>query len=375
MCLSTQPMNRRPPPFAQLVPWGRALGRALVGGSDPRRQGWLTAVSIALVVGIGFLDFIVDDDDHVSFRLFYSIAVMLAVTARGWGFGAVIALASVGVMTAGDLQPEGGRASALVLTWNAVISLGTYALIIWLLASLLNLHREVEQRVQDGARALAREATERERLERVIVNHSEKERMSIGHDLHDGLCQHLMGTAYVARMLADDLRSQDETQAARARRVVSLIDEGVAQTRHLAKGLLLTAIEADGLVAALEELASTASEQFRVRCEFFCDGDLRLTKREAASNLYRIAQEAVRNAARHGRPEQITITLEVEAPAVTLRIRDDGVGLPQVPAPGGLGLRIMSYRAGVIGATYSVESVPEGGTCITCRLPREVAVA
>jgi signal transduction histidine kinase len=351
------------------------LGRTLVTGADPQRRLWLTMIAVALVLAIGMLDYVVDDDDRISCRFFYCLAVMLAVTARGWRFGVVIAVASVAIMTAGDLGMGLHYVSVFSLGWNALISLSTYLLIIWLLSSLLTLQAEIEERVQQGARALTREAAERERLERIILHAGEKERASIGHDLHDGLCQHLTGTAYAARLLADDLSQRQDELAPKALRIVSLIDEGVAQTRHLAKGLLLTAVEADGLVVALEELAATATEQFRVKCEFVCRGEPRLGDRTAASNLFRIAQEAVRNAARHGRPDRIRISLDAEPPALTLMIWDDGVGLPREQPSSGLGLRIMSYRAGVIGAAYSAESAPEGGTCITCRLPRAMGAA
>jgi signal transduction histidine kinase len=360
---------------AGLVERCGALGRMLLTGTDPIQRRWLTAVTAALVIGIGLLDYLVDNDDRISFRFFYSLAVLLAVTVRGWRFGVLIALASVGVMTAGDLGLRLDYRSAFTLGWNALISFSTYLLMIWLLSSLLTLQREIEERVRQGALALTREAAERERLERVITHTGEKERISIGHDLHDGLCQHLTGTAYAARLLADDLGRRQDALAPQALRIVSLIDEGVSQTRHLAKGLLLTAVEEDGLVVALEELAATASEQFRVKCEFICRGEPELGDRTAASNLYRIAQEAVRNAARHGRPDRITIVLETDPAALSLIVKDDGVGLHRgTESPsGGLGLRIMSYRADVIGASYSAESLPEGGTCITCRLPRAKA--
>lgn len=366
---------RSPKIGASLAARCRALGRNLVVVSDPGRRRWLTTLAVVLVAGIGMLDYLVDDDDRISCRFFYCLAVMLAVTARGWRFGVGIALASVGLMTAGDLGMRLDAFTAFDLGWNAAISFSTYLLIIWLLSSLLTLQEEIEARVREGTRALTREAAERERLERVIVHRGETERVAIGHDLHDGLCQHLTGTAYVARMLADDLRRQDNPLAPQAQRVLGLLDEGVAQTRHLAKGLLLTAIEADGLVGALEELAATASEQFRVNCAFVHRGDLRLNDRDAASNLYRIAQEAVRNAARHGRPDRIVISLAAEPPALTLTIKDNGIGLPRELVSSGLGLRIMSYRAGVIGATYSAEPLPEGGTCITCRLPSALSAS
>jgi signal transduction histidine kinase len=314
----------------------------------------------------------VDDGDQISLRFFYCLAVMIAVTARGWKFGILTAVFSVILMTAGDLSGYDKSSRAFLLTWNALISFSTYLLIVWLLNSLFTLQREIEERVRAGTRALILEAARREQLEQEIMNLSEKERFSIGHDLHDGLCQHLMGTAYASRMLADELASRPDALAERAMRIVTLIDDAVGQTRRLAKGLSLTSLERDGLIVALEELATSSSEQFQLQCTFACHGEPRLSEPAAASNLFRIAQEAVRNAARHGKPGRIAITLAAEPSLLTLSVADNGVGMKDEGRPSnGMGLGIMSYRAGIIGATFALETAPEKGTCITCRLPLE----
>src|SRR5262245_13248205 len=114
------------PILGRLVKRGGALGRMLVAGHNPRRQRWLTAIAIALVLAIGLLDYLIDNDDRISCRFFYCLAVMLAVTVRGWRFGVVIGLASVAVMTAGDLGLRLDYFSAFDLWWNAVISFSTY---------------------------------------------------------------------------------------------------------------------------------------------------------------------------------------------------------------------------------------------------------
>jgi signal transduction histidine kinase len=273
-------------------------------------------------------------------------------------------------MTAGDLAGYEESSRAFLLTWNALISFSTYILIVWLLHSLFTLQREIEDRVSAGTHALVEEAARREQLEREIMSVSEKERFSIGHDLHDGLCQHLMGTAYASRMLADELASRPDTLAERAMRIVTLIDDAVGQTRRLAKGLSLTSLERDGLIVALEELATTSSEQFQLQCTFACRGEPQVCEPAAASNLFRIAQEAVRNAARHGKPRCIAITLAAEPSLLTLTVADDGNGMTTDPRPSdGMGLGIMSYRAGIIGATFALRTAPEEGTCVTCRLP------
>ena len=167
---------------------GRNLARQIIAGAHPQRARWLTFATGALLLGIGLADYLVDDDDQMSLRFFYCLAVMLAVTARGWKFGILTAVLSVIAMTAGDLAGYEESSRAFLLTWNALISFSTYILIVWLLHSLFTLQREIEERVRAGTRALILEAARREQLEKEIMSVGERERFSIGHDLHDGLC-------------------------------------------------------------------------------------------------------------------------------------------------------------------------------------------
>jgi signal transduction histidine kinase len=229
----------------------------------------------------------------------------------------------------------------------------------------------MEERVRQRTSALTKEIAERERLEKVILEIGERERRSIGRDLHDGLGQHLTGTALTGQILSEKLRARNAEEAAEAQKMVGLVNAAIEQTRHLARGLLLEAIEPEGLPSALQELAATTTEQFRVSCVFRREGGVTLDESGTATHLYRIAQEAVRNALRHGRPRRIDITLASGERGMTLAVSDDGVGLPRTAATSpGLGLRIMAHRAVIIGASFSIEAPSEGGTLVVCRLPR-----
>jgi signal transduction histidine kinase len=128
-------------------------------------------------------------------------------------------------------------------------------------------------------------------------------------------------------------------------------------------------MEADGLMQALEELAAISSDLFKISCRFECDSPVLFRDTATAGHLYRIAQEAVSNAVRHGKAKNISIQLEAIEDGVALRIKDDGVGLPDSPSnSGGLGLRIMAHRATMIGATFEAVRDDSRGTIVSCVL-------
>ncbi len=358
-------------PRAGLAAWIKNSGRHLVLTADLARRHRLTALTWGLVLAIGLVDYAIDSGDQISLHLFYFLPVALAVISRGWKFAILVATACVAVMLAGDLAAGARYAGWFIPCWNVVITFGNYLILIWLLDSLLAMQREMEERVRQRTAALGAEVAERERLEKEIVAIGQKERLSIGHDLHDGLCQHLTGTAFAARVLAEELAERHDASAAKAEKIVGLVEDGIGQTRRLARGLLLVSVEEGGLAAALQELAATSAEQFHLACECHCSGNADLPDTVVASHLFHIAQEAVRNAARHGRPRRITLLLRADAAGLTLAVSDDGTGLPERGRPTeGMGLRIMAHRAAMIGADFSVETPAEGGTKIVCHLRR-----
>jgi signal transduction histidine kinase len=124
-------------------------------------------------------------------------------------------------------------------------------------------------------------------------------------------------------------------------------------------------------MAALEQLAETTSSVFGIKCHLVCYNPVFVDDNAVALHLYRIAQESVTNAVKHGRAKQISITLSSSAGGLKLTVRDDGSGLPEIPSPSGSGLKIMKYRAAAIGAKLTLERGPEGGTVVTCSLPVE----
>jgi two-component system sensor kinase FixL len=149
-----------------------------------------------------------------------------------------------------------------------------------------------------------------------------------------------------------------------------MIEEAINLSRTFARGLLPVEMEAEGLMDSFQELAETIRRQFKIHCEFSCEAPVLLQDPTASLHLYRMAQEAVTNAIKHGRAKQVIIRLTARAGAIDLEITDDGSGLPPGPLPGsGLGLRIMAHRAVMIGGEFKLERRAAGGTRVACRLP------
>jgi signal transduction histidine kinase len=337
-----------------------------------RRPDWGPLLSSAVVLGlvllIGTVDYIIGIS--ISLRVFYYIPIGLAVAWLGLGAAVLTSVASVGVWLLGDYLAHSPYIHRPVIWWNASIVFCMFVVVAWVLDALIVLHRELEERVRERTAALEQEVAARTHLQGEILQISERERGAIGHDLHDGLCQHLTGTALAAQVLAEQLAAgRDPAAAEAARGVVALVQDGIGQTRGLARGLLLAAVKPDRLTAELEELASSVSGQHGVACQYIQFGEPHLSDAATASHLFRIAQEAVRNALRHGQPRHVVISLEADAAGIALTVSDDGVGVAENRAGPGLGLQIMAHRAEVIRAEFAVEPARGGGTCVRCRVP------
>lgn len=237
---------------------------------------------------------------------------------------------------------------------------------IYISLSISPLRNEVGQ--VTGLSTIARDLTDRWRLEAEVLKAGEMERQRIGHDLHDTLGQNLTGIAFLTKLLEQKLLQQSLAEAANATEIIKLVNESAGLTRSLARGLSLLSVGAASLMTGLQELAGQTSERFGIECRLDC-ADMGLVEdRVVATQLYRIAQEAVSNAVKHGKARSIVIGLSSHMP-VRLTIRDDGVGLPNGAGDGkGMGLRIMNYRANVIGGTLEIKPDPAGGTVVTCKL-------
>ena len=220
-----------------------------------------------------------------------------------------------------------------------------------------------------------RDLTHRKQLESEVLEISDREQRRIGQDLHDGLGQHLTGIELMSQVLEQRLtstRSKDTASlAAEAGKIARHVREAIGQTRSLARGLCPVVLESEGLMAALAQLASQAEQMFQIQCQFECDRPVLVTEPAIATHLYRITQEAVSNAVKHGKARRVHIRLRATSERIILLVKDHGVGLPKtLPKDKGMGLRIMQYRAGIIGGSVVVKRDPEGGTSVLCTVQR-----
>lgn len=221
-----------------------------------------------------------------------------------------------------------------------------------------------------GAAVVARDIRRHKRLENEVMQISEMERQRIGQDLHDTLGQILTGIAMVTGVLQRSLEQKSLDEARQAATVSEHLKEAITLTRSLARGLCPLEVEADGLTAAVGEMARNAERIHGVQCAFICEPPVFVDDRAVAMHLYRIAQEAVANATRHAQAKNVTITLIRQDREILLRVEDDGIGIDEATVDGeGMGMHIMRYRAGAIGGALRVETGERGGTVVTCTCP------
>jgi two-component system, LuxR family, sensor kinase FixL len=213
-----------------------------------------------------------------------------------------------------------------------------------------------------------RDITERKRLEREIIEISNREQQRIGQDLHDGLGQELTGIELMCQVLEQKLAAKSKTESKQIGEIAQHIRDAISHTRKLARGLSPVEFEANGLMSALHELSAHAQKLFHIECRFECPQPVLIRDNVAATHLYRIVQEAINNAIKHGKAKRVVISLKPWGDKVVLTISDAGVGFSnETKKGGGMGLHIMKYRAGVVDAALEVRSGVDGaGTTVAC---------
>jgi PAS domain S-box-containing protein len=212
--------------------------------------------------------------------------------------------------------------------------------------------------------------TERKRLEKAILEISAEEQRRIGQDLHDGLGQLLTGIAFMSKAQEQKLREKGLAEAADAARIVRLVNEAINKTRELAHGLLPVVSDAQGLTSALKRWAAEVEDLFRISCRLQMNQPVLIHDSNMSTHLYRIAQEAVNNAIKHGQAQNITISLSASNGQGTLRIENDGGPIPEpLPDGSGMGMQIMHYRARMIGGSLKVGRGKTRGIAISCLFP------
>jgi signal transduction histidine kinase len=340
----------------------------LVAASWPPRQLAVAATLVMLVV-VGAADYLTGHE--ILFSTFYLVPVTMAAWLVGAAFAVTISVLSVGAWLIGDFAAGAVYSHAYVPAWNAAIILAFYLVVVTLINRLRLMQRNLEERVRTRTIALTEEIAERERLEREILEVGERERRRIGRDLHDSLGQLLTGTALAGQVLHERLDARASDEAADASRLVSLVEEAIELTRGLSRGLDPVEIEGGGLTQGLRELVAHTRSLTPMRCEYRGDPAVEIGDSFAATHLYRIAQEAITNAIKHGHAQAVAVSLERVEGRLRLTVRDDGIGIPE-PAQRhpGMGLRIMAHRAAVMGGTFEARSMIPRGTVVMCEVPR-----
>jgi signal transduction histidine kinase len=223
---------------------------------------------------------------------------------------------------------------------------------------------------RDDARARIEAMTRARALEQEIVRIAEGEQMRIGQDLHDGLCQNLAAIDCAAACLRSDLESRAVPEAAAAAQIQKLLQEAIVEARNLARGISPVHMDAENLPAALEELVVSANRSSQATVSYAMNGQVTIGDTQTATHLYRIAQEALRNAMRHSGASEVAVELSEAGTQYTLSITDNGRGLHGSPVPSkSMGLGTIRYRARLLGANCEIQNQPTGGTIVRCSLP------
>jgi len=208
------------------------------------------------------------------------------------------------------------------------------------------------------------DVTETKRLEKEITNASEKERQKIGQSLHDDLCPHLIGTEVLTKVLKRKLEDRSVDEALLADKIRVLLSEAISKTRNLTRGLLPVYLVDHGLESSIRDLARNTEEVFGISCVLKYDDSILFNDNRVATQLFYIIQEALHNAVKHSEAENIVIDLSVTDGKITIKITDDGIGIPEVPGTGGMGLHIMGFRAKNIDASLDIRRNNDKGTTV-----------
>jgi signal transduction histidine kinase len=317
----------------------------------------------ALAILVGLIDYVTGYE--VTIYPFYSIPILVMVWFGDMRLAAVISVLSTVCWWWADKASGHQYSTEWLRLWDAIVRFMFFGLVMFA-------GRTVKQQRDDFRTRL--ELLERaQQLEQEIITISEREQQRIGRDLHDEVCQYLAAIGFTASMLKQQLESQSHTLAKTAGDIASLLQDAAMRTRDLARGLSPVDRDEGGLESALEELASTTSRLAGISCSVICSETVPITDNILAIHLFRIAQEALSNAVKHGRATSVVIALEASDGTCSLRVSDDGVGFSPLPGERkGMGLSIMRYRARMISGRLEIQPNSPVGTVVVCTIDRNI---
>ena len=317
--------------------------------------------ALVLAAAIGFIDYLTGYE--VTVFPFYSIPILLMVWFGNNKLAIVVSVLSALAWWWADAASGHHYSHEWLRVWDTIVRLMFFCLVMFAGSTFK------EQR--DASRARIELLERSQQLEQQIISISEREQERIGRDLHDGVCQFLSAIGLTAAMLKRDLEREVPDRAKAAREIAELLQKACAQTRDLARGLSPVDRDEGGLESALSELASSTSRLAGIACSFLCPEPVQIPDRAVAIHLFRIAQEALNNATKHGHAKAVVIALESSDGVISLRVSDDGIGFdPTRFARRGMGLNIMRYRARMIGGKLDVRPSSPSGTIVACTIER-----
>jgi len=317
---------------------------------------------LLLVSFVGYLDYISGFEN--SMLLFYLAPIAIATWYCGVRWGGLIAFLSVIAGLISDLAAGIPQLRA----WNLGCEFAAYLLFVFLVARWHELLSKMQSRVDQRTAALRQELATRRRLEREISVVAEQERERLGRELHDSLCQHLVGTSLLAQTVAVQADELDPNIGEKAHKVANLVDKGIELSREIARGLLSFEVDID-LHDALNGLARSIAYERKIKCRFESETDIPIS-REVANHLYWIAREAVINSAKHASATRILIQLDRSRTGLRLTVADDGSGLNNADSSkSGIGMKVMRQRAHLAGGSLTIAPNIPRGTLICCEVP------
>ena len=323
-----------------------------------RSLAGLSLGAMAQVALCGFVDYITGYE--LAFYPVYSVPILFMVWFGGRWPAVVISLACTAVWWWADVAAGHVYSNGWFQVWD-IVARTLFFLTVAFAGLAFKQNRDAM-----GARVRLLERTQR--LEHEIIGVSERERERIGRDLHDGVCQYLAAIGLTADLLRQNLAREFPARTDDAGEIATLLQDAVDRAREVARGLSPVDRDEGGLESALEELAGSTARLTGVNCDFLCTEPMSVPDPIRAVHLFRIAQEAVSNALRHGHARSIIIALEASGGELALRVSDDGAGFVPggTPAAGGMGLNIMRYRARTLGGVLEIYPNTPSGTVVSC---------
>ena len=323
-------------------------------------RAWLYVEALALTIAIAIIDYITGPE--VAIYPFYSIPILLMVWFGDMPSAVTISVLSTIAWWTVDRAVGHVYSSEWLRMWDAIVRLMFFSLVLFAGWSV--------KRQGDEARARIELLERSEQLEKEIIEISEREQQRIGRDLHDGVCQYLAAIGITASMLKRDVEKTSLSLASKIEELANHVRDAAGRVRQLARGLSPVDRDEGGLESALEELASSTAKLTGISCSFVCPVPAPNLASTSAIHLFRIAQEAVSNALKHGHARTVVIALDTGDGACSLRVSDDGVGfVPSITEKKGMGLSIMRYRARTIGGGLEIQPNSPGGIVVACIIP------